>query len=124
MSAARLHLILAGLYGAAGVALMAAGAHLAGGNATTAGLMLVLHAAAVIALTAARKGGLLAPRTGRVAISLLLLGVALFSADLALRAFDAGRLFPMAAPAGGSLTILGWLVAGVAALMAPAPGGR
>ena len=117
MTAARLHLIIAGVFGACGVALMAAGAHLAGGNAATAGLMLVLHAGAVIGLTVARRTGLIANRTGRIAISLLILGVAIFSADLALRAFDLGRLFPLAAPLGGSLTIAGWLATTAAALI-------
>ena len=117
MTATRLHLVLAALFGAAGVALLAAGAHLAGSNATTAGLMLVLHAGAVIGLTAARRAGLVGNASARIGISLILLGVALFSTDLALRAFDAGRLMPMAAPVGGSLTILGWLVVAIAAAL-------
>jgi len=115
MTATRLHLVLAGLFGVCGVALLAAGAHLAGSNASTAGLMLVLHASAVIALTAARRSGLVGNASARVGVSLILVGVALFSADLAVRAFDAGRLFAFAAPIGGSLTIAGWLVVSLAA---------
>ena len=45
----------------------------------------------------------------------MLLGVALFAGDIALRGFDAGQLFPMAAPVGGSLTILAWVLVAVAA---------
>jgi uncharacterized membrane protein YgdD (TMEM256/DUF423 family) len=45
----------------------------------------------------------------------MLLGVALFAGDVALRAFEAGQLFAKAAPIGGSLTILSWLLVAVAA---------
>ena len=112
----RLPLVLAALYGAAGVALMAAGSHSAGGAfAATAGQMLLFHATAVIAAALARQAGLIAPGLGRVAIIVLLAGVAIFAADLALRGFGYARLFPMAAPTGGSLTILGWLLLAAAA---------
>jgi len=37
------------------------------------------------------------------------LGTLLFSGDLTARAFAGGRLFPMAAPSGGSLMILSWI---------------
>ena len=116
----KLPLVLAGLYGAAGVALMAAGSHAAGGGfATTAGQMLLFHAPAVVAAVLARDAGLLAPGLGRAAIYVLLAGPAIFSADLTLRTFGlAARLFPMAAPTGGSLTILGWFLLAAAAGMA------
>jgi uncharacterized membrane protein YgdD (TMEM256/DUF423 family) len=45
----------------------------------------------------------------------MLLGVALFAGEIALRGFEAGSLFPMAAPIGGSLTILAWVLVAVAA---------
>jgi uncharacterized membrane protein YgdD (TMEM256/DUF423 family) len=52
--------------------------------------------------------------------AVLALGAALFSGDLAARAFLGGRLFPFAAPLGGSLMIFGWvalaLICAVAAL--------
>jgi uncharacterized membrane protein YgdD (TMEM256/DUF423 family) len=38
------------------------------------------------------------------------IGAALFSADVALLTLRGARLFPMAAPTGGSLLILGWIV--------------
>ena len=36
-------------------------------------------------------------------------GAALFSAELAMRAFTGDRLFPYAAPIGGSTMMLSWL---------------
>jgi uncharacterized membrane protein YgdD (TMEM256/DUF423 family) len=44
----------------------------------------------------------------------------LFSADIALRAFAGYRLFPMAAPAGGTLLIIAWLAVALAGLLAAA----
>ncbi len=122
MTASRLVLTLAALYGAAGVALMAAGAHAAGEQATIAGQMLLFHACAVVAATTARKAGLLNVALGRLAVAALLVGVALFSADLALRAFRSASLFKMAAPTGGMIAIAGWLALAAAALLAPRRG--
>lgn len=119
MSASRLILALCALLGAAGVALMAAGAHIGGPNATTAGQILLFHASAGMAATLARKAGFLAPGLARIAVALLLAGAAIFAADLALLAFKGARLFPMAAPTGGMAMIAGWLGLAVAAL-APA----
>lgn len=116
MTAARLHLFLAALMGAAGVALLAAGTHAAGTQATIAGEMLLFHASAIIAATAARKAGHLHAGIGRMAVSLLILGVVLFSGDLALRAFMGTKLFAFAAPFGGGAIIAGWLVLAVSAL--------
>jgi uncharacterized membrane protein YgdD (TMEM256/DUF423 family) len=48
----------------------------------------------------------------------LLLGVALFAGDLALRAYTAHRLFPMAAPTGGIVMMAGWVLLGLAAFVA------
>jgi uncharacterized membrane protein YgdD (TMEM256/DUF423 family) len=45
----------------------------------------------------------------------MLLGTALFAGDIALRGFEAGQLFPMAAPIGGSLTIFAWVLVALAA---------
>lgn len=116
----RLPLVLAGLMGAAGVGLMAAGSHSAGGAfATTAGQMLLFHAPAIAAAVSARAAGLLAPGVGRLAVYALMAGPAIFAADLAWRGFGHPRLFPMAAPLGGSLTILAWLLLAAAALTAP-----
>ena len=112
--------IIAALYGACGTALLAAGSHAAGGLATTAGQMLLWHAPAIIAAAVARENGLLHRSIGTLAIVMLIAGVGLFAADLAVRAFLGWpRLFPMAAPTGGMLTIGGWVVLAAAALARP-----
>lgn len=114
MTSNRFFVLAAGLAGAAGVALSAAAAHLAGSpNIGTAASMLLMHAPALLAL------GLFAPgRVLRLAGFVLLAGLAVFSGDLLMREFARGfRLFPMAAPIGGSLMIVGWLGAAASALM-------
>ena len=100
------------LYGAAGVALAAAGAHKAGPLATTAGYFLLFHAAAITSLCAfARPAG---DRALTIATSLISLGVLLFSGELAIHALGGVRPLPLAAPTGGLLMIVGWLTAAVA----------
>jgi uncharacterized membrane protein YgdD (TMEM256/DUF423 family) len=110
---------LAGLMGAAGVVLLAAGAHgpHAGAGLDSAGQMLLLHAAAVIAAAAALHQGLLFRPLALVAIIGLVVGAMLFSGDIAMRAFVGHRLFPMAAPAGGIVMIGSWVVLTVAAVV-------
>jgi uncharacterized membrane protein YgdD (TMEM256/DUF423 family) len=103
----------AALLGAAGVALAAASAHAGGGElARTAADFLILHAAALLALAACARAfsdDVFLARSTLFAGAALGVGVLLFSADLSARAFAGARLFPLAAPAGGSLLILGWL---------------
>jgi uncharacterized membrane protein YgdD (TMEM256/DUF423 family) len=119
LTATRIHLVLAMLMGLAGVALLAAAAHANGAETVrTAGQMLLFHAPAVIAATAARRGLLLADGPARLALLLLILGVVLFSADLALRGFQGERLFAGAAPAGGFLMLGGWAGLALSALLA------
>jgi uncharacterized membrane protein YgdD (TMEM256/DUF423 family) len=48
----------------------------------------------------------------------MLLAVSLFSGDVAARVLLGERLFPMAAPLGGSLLILSWLIAGISGIVA------
>jgi uncharacterized membrane protein YgdD (TMEM256/DUF423 family) len=125
VTATKLHLLIAGLFGAIGVALLAAGAHSGGANAggaanvTLAGQMLLFHAPAIVAATAARRAGLLADRAARLALFVLILGAALFAGDLALRGLAGTRLFAMASPAGGIGLIVGWLGLGLSALPVP-----
>jgi uncharacterized membrane protein YgdD (TMEM256/DUF423 family) len=104
---------LAALMGAGGVALAAAATHVGGGEiGQTAAYFLLLHAAALLGLTAC-AGAFAADAAFARALILvgagLAIGAIIFSADLASRAFSGARLFPMAAPIGGSLIILGWL---------------
>jgi uncharacterized membrane protein YgdD (TMEM256/DUF423 family) len=119
MTAAKIHLVLAALMGLAGVGLLAAAAHVTGtSNVQTAGQMLLFHASLVFGATAARKAGLLSDLMARIALSLIVAGVALFAADLSRRGFAGEALFPRAAPIGGFLMLGGWLVLAVSALFA------
>ena len=109
---------LAGLMGAAGVVLLAASAHAAAGaGLDSAGQMLLLQAAADVALAGALHLELLLRPLGLLAAASLVLGAALFSGDIAMRAFAGHRLFPMAAPAGGTILIVAWLAVTVAAII-------
>lgn len=112
----RLIILLAGLIGAAGVAAAAAGAHMnADPNLITAAYFLMLGAAgatAAAALAAARGPGWSFADLGGAVIAL---GALLFGGALAARALWGITLFPMAAPTGGTMLILGWLVTGLAA---------
>lgn len=106
---------LACLMGAAGVALAAAAAHGDGGLARTASQFLIFHATALLGLAA------LLPQIARERLRHALLvcsfglgcAAILFSGDLASRALAGGRLFPMAAPIGGTGMILFWLALAV-----------
>lgn len=107
----------AGLLGAAGVAAAAAAAHVTGGGSlASAAEILMIHAAALTGLGAAvRTGG--RGRGGFVVVAAgLALGAGLFGGDVALRALSDHRLFPMAAPIGGSILIGSWLVLAILAL--------
>jgi|SRR5690242_2926380 len=116
---ATVFVILAGLMGAAGVVLAAASAHMApGAGLDSAASMLLYHAAGVLGATAAINQGLVLRPLGIAAVTGLVLGAGLFSADIALRAFSGHRLFPMAAPTGGTILIAGWLALALAAVLA------
>jgi uncharacterized membrane protein YgdD (TMEM256/DUF423 family) len=111
---------LAGLMGAAGVALLAASAHAApGATLDSAGQILLFHAAAVIALVAViAQTGLTSRPLAILAAFGLVIGALLFSGDIAARAFIGHRLFPMAVPTGGVVMIVSWLAVSVAAAIA------
>jgi uncharacterized membrane protein YgdD (TMEM256/DUF423 family) len=109
-------LLGAGLAGAAGVALAALAAHKVQDPmlASAAGL-LTMHAAAVAAIAAIAQriehaGGFIAAGV------MLLFGSIVFAGTIALLVLAGERLFPMAAPTGGSAMILGWLVVAFTAL--------
>jgi uncharacterized membrane protein YgdD (TMEM256/DUF423 family) len=110
-------IVCAGAMGATGVALAAAGAHLPdAGRLATAALMLLLHAAAVLGAAALAERGLVQPTAGLIATAGFVLGASLFAGDLALRFFAERGLFPRAAPTGGLLMIMSWLLFAVAAI--------
>jgi uncharacterized membrane protein YgdD (TMEM256/DUF423 family) len=105
--------------GACGVVAAAAGAHTTPDPLLqTAATFLMLHAAAILAVCALARtmpgdtAGLL------IGASVLLAALVLFCGDLAMRALTGARLFPYAAPIGGTGLILGWLVLAVVLLLA------
>lgn len=110
---------LAGVMGASGVILAAAGAHAApNAGLDGAAYMLLFHAAALLGGVAlAQQGILWRPLMLTVLIGWVA-GATLFSGDIALRAFAGHRLFPMAAPTGGIVLIVAWLVLLAAAITA------
>jgi uncharacterized membrane protein YgdD (TMEM256/DUF423 family) len=111
--------LLAALMGACGVGLAAASAHLAPGSGLdSAAYMLLFHAAAILSCVALARQGLLPRRLAGAALVAWGAGAALFAGDIAMRALAGHRLFPMAAPSGGTLLIVGWLVLAGAAVVA------
>ena len=112
-------LMLAGLMGASGIMLAAAGAHTApGAGLDSAAYMLLFHAAAILGAAALIERGALWQPLGLAILAAWVLGALLFSGDIALRAFAGHRLFPMAAPSGGIILIIGWLGLAAAAAVA------
>ena len=105
--------VLSALMGAAGVALAAATTHSGGGEiGQTAAYFLILHAGALLGLTACARvyaADAVLARALLLAGGCLGLGTIIFSGELAVLAFTGTRLIAMAAPIGGSLMILGWL---------------
>ena len=101
---------IAGLMGAAGVALAAAGVHESGGELAERGaLFLLLHAAAALAIAAHARVAIASARALVVVGFVMEAGAALFSAELAMRAFTGERIFPFAAPIGGTTMMLSWV---------------
>ena len=116
MAIFRILIGLAALMGADGVILAALSAHQ--DHATqleAASSMLLFHAPAVLAVVALAERGLVHGRIGIAAAFGFVVAAALFAGDLTLRQFAGHRLFPMAAPTGGTLLIASWLLLLVAA---------
>jgi uncharacterized membrane protein YgdD (TMEM256/DUF423 family) len=109
---------LAGLMGAGGIVLAAAGAHMApGAGLESAAYMLLFHAAAVLGGAALAQQGILWRPLALLVLAAWVLGAVLFSGDIAMRAFTAHRLFTMAAPTGGFILIAAWLALAGAAVV-------
>lgn len=107
----RIPVFVAGLVGTAGVALSAAASHGGGPFTATAASFMLMHAPVLLAI-----GLLTANRTLHVASLILIAGLVLFCGDLLMRDFAGVRLFPFAAPTGGTLLMTGWLAIALAAL--------
>jgi uncharacterized membrane protein YgdD (TMEM256/DUF423 family) len=113
----RILVILAGLMGAAGVALAAASAHQPDATRlAAASSMLLFHATAVLAAVLLADRRIIHTQLGLAAAFGFVLAAALFAGDLTLRQYAGHSLFPMAAPAGGTLLIVSWLALAVAAV--------
>lgn len=100
--------------GGVGVVLAAIAAHRVSDPAlVTASHFLLFHSCAALSLVALTSS-LLSQRTVLlVAASVMLVGVCLFSGDIALRVLWGRGLFPLAAPIGGSAVIVSWLLASI-----------
>jgi uncharacterized membrane protein YgdD (TMEM256/DUF423 family) len=110
-------IILAGLaavMGAAGVALAAAGVHENGGELALRGAQfLLLHACAALAIAAHARVATASARALVIVGFVMEAGAALFSAELAIHAFTGQRIFPFAAPIGGTTMLLAWIALAV-----------
>ena len=112
----RILIILAGVMGADGVILAATSAHQPDATRlASASSMLLFHASAVLAAVALAERGVIHLRIGLAAAFGFVIASALFAGDLTLRQFAGHGLFPMAAPTGGTLLLLSWLLLAVAA---------
>ena len=112
----RILVILAAVMGADGVILAAASAHQPDATRlAAASSMLLFHATAVLAVVALAERGVLHRAIGIAVAWGFVIAAALFAGDLTLRQYAGHGLFPMAAPTGGTLLILSWVVLAVAA---------
>jgi uncharacterized membrane protein YgdD (TMEM256/DUF423 family) len=112
----RILVILAGVMGADGVILAAASAHQPdAARLASASSMLLFHSLAVLAVVALAERGVIHLRIGISAAFGFVIAAALFAGDLTLRQYAGHSLFPMAAPTGGTLLIVSWLLLAVSA---------
>jgi uncharacterized membrane protein YgdD (TMEM256/DUF423 family) len=113
----RVLVVLAGAMGAAGVGLAAASAHQPDATRlASASSMLLFHAPAVFAAVLLVERRVIHMRLGLVAALGFVIAAALFAGDLTLRQYAGLSLFPMAAPTGGTLLMLSWLLLAVAGI--------
>jgi uncharacterized membrane protein YgdD (TMEM256/DUF423 family) len=116
LSIFRILVILAAVMGADGVILAAASAHQPDASRlASASSMLLFHALAVLAAVALTERGLVHVRLGVSAAWGFVIAAAVFGGDLTVRQYAGHSLFPMAAPTGGTLLIVSWLVLAVSA---------
>jgi uncharacterized membrane protein YgdD (TMEM256/DUF423 family) len=112
----RILIILAAVMGADGVMLAAAAAHETDATRlAAASSMLLFHSTAVLAAVALAERGVIDTRIGTAAGFGFVVASALFAGDLTMRQYAGHSLFPLAAPTGGTLLILSWLVLAMAA---------
>jgi len=118
----RIAVVFAGLMGACGVALAAAAAHTPDATLLhSASSMLLFHACAVVGAVLLAHQGLVRRNLGLTAAYGFVLAGILFGGTLVSLHYAGHGLFPMAAPTGGTLFIVCWLLLAIAALV---PGRR
>jgi uncharacterized membrane protein YgdD (TMEM256/DUF423 family) len=115
-SSFRILIGLAAIMGADGVILAALSAHQGHAGLEAASSMLLFHAPAVLALVMLVERGVVHAKIGLAAGFGFVVASALFAGDLTLRQLAGHRLFPFAAPTGGTLLIMSWLTLLVAAV--------
>ena len=112
----RILVIVAGVMGADGVILAALSAHQGDASRLApASSRLRCHATAVLATVALAERRVLHLELGLAAAFGFVVAAALFAADLTLRQFAGHSLFAFAAPSGGTLLIVSWILLAVAA---------
>lgn len=112
----RILVALAAVMGADGVILAAAAAHQTdAARLVPASSMLLFHACAVLGTIALAERGMIHARIGISAATGFVVAATLFAGDLSLRQYAGHGLFPLAAPTGGTLLILSWLLLAAAA---------
>ncbi len=113
----RIAVVFAGLMGATGVALAATAAHMPDARRLgIASSMLLFHACAVVGAVLLAHQGLVRRQLGLTAAYGFVLAGILFGGDLVSLQYAGHSLFPMAAPTGGTLFIVCWLMLAVAAI--------
>lgn len=116
MTRFRILAVLAAVMGANGVILAALSAHSPDtARLSAASSMLLFHASAVLGALALAARGIVDVLLGTLAALGFVVAATLFAGDLTLRQYAGHSLFPFAAPAGGTLMILSWLLLAVAA---------
>jgi uncharacterized membrane protein YgdD (TMEM256/DUF423 family) len=114
---ARIVFALACVMMAIGIGMAALAAHAgAGPEIGTAATLLLANAPMLAATGIALRFQLVRFVLGAIGASIALAGTSLFAADMAHRGFGHGALLPDAAPIGGSMDILGWVVVAIAAV--------
>ena len=112
----RILVILAGIMGADGVILAAAAAHQGDASRLApASSMLLFHATTILSVVALAERGIIHVKIGIATAFGFVIAAALFAGDLTMRQYAGHSLFPMAAPSGGTLLIMSWLLLAVAA---------
>lgn len=108
---------VAGLTGAAGVALAAAAAHRVESPAlSVAATMIMIHSAAILALAALLLRSQ-HPKVWFGSAVAMLAGLTLFGGDIAFNTLAGQHLFAYAAPTGGMLLIASWLGVALAGVL-------